>query len=230
MDDGKGTGIDRADYIRHVAINRIDEYSLEERSEARQLLRKRFPHTPVLEISARTGENCNQLFKVLNDAREWEGETLSIDYEIYAQGEADLGWLNAKVMVNGLDGVPAKEFLMDLLASFQKSAEEAGDEIAHLKVALAGEEVIAVANLVRTAGNIEFSRLNDINPHSAELTVNARVAMDPEKLQLAFESALKDAAQGNGMTFTTTSIRSFRPGKPEPTFRFASSVETRITL
>ncbi len=51
------------------------------------------------------------------------------------------------------------------------------------------------------------------------LLINARVHVQPDALRDAVEQALM-AAAGQRLEATLTSVRSFFPGRPQPTYRF----------
>ena len=76
---------------------------------------------------------------------------MPVDYEVYAEGEALLGWLNATVEVEADAPFDANALLQSLAAGIQERL--ATTEIAHLKMTLSplgGLQEIAVINLVRS--------------------------------------------------------------------------------
>ena len=76
---------------------------------------------------------------------------MEVDYELYAEGEALLGWLNATVQLAAPAGFDADATLKTLAAGIQQRL--AGSEIAHLKMTLnpdSGLGDIAAVNLVRS--------------------------------------------------------------------------------
>ena len=52
-----------------------------------------------------------------------------------------------------------------------------------------------------------------------KLLINARVHVQPDVLREAVEQALT-AAAGDRLEATITSMRSFFPGRPQPTYRY----------
>src|SRR4051794_22120610 len=78
-----------------IVINRIDELSAEQRSGLHDLVSARFPGTPILAMSARTGQGFDTLTSFLDQQGAFGRKILDIDYDTYAEGEAELGWLNS---------------------------------------------------------------------------------------------------------------------------------------
>ena len=57
---------------------------------------------------------------------------------------------------------------------------------------------------------------------TAELTVNARVAIDPAILEREAAKAVEQACSGRGLDCETRASRSLRPGRPVPVHRLVS--------
>src|SRR5205814_2346907 len=82
-----------------IAINRIDEMPDTAREELAELVATEYPGTPVLRLSAKTGEGFTALTELLEQEGNFGRRILDIDYDVYADGEAELGWLNSSVHV-----------------------------------------------------------------------------------------------------------------------------------
>mgnify|MGYP001574227339 CR=1 FL=1 len=146
-----------------------------------------------------------------------------VDYATYAEGEAALGWLNAKVALRAEGGADWKAFALDLLSSLARDLRARGAEIAHVKLLLESGVGRILANLVRTGeapyatGSIEGS------PADSTLVLNARVRNDPEELRSTVESSLRTTA-GARIRAAIRTIESFSPARPQPTHRFGAVV------
>ena len=82
-----------------ILVNRIDQLSAEDVDELTDLVGEHFPGTPLLKTSALTGEGFDVLTEFLEHEGDFGSKVLDIDYDIYAEGEAELGWLNSSVRV-----------------------------------------------------------------------------------------------------------------------------------
>ena len=75
---------------------------------------------PILRVSAKTGQGFDALEELLAQEGNFGRRILDLDYDIYAEGEAEVGWLNS-----GLTMSAPKEFeLDDLLLDIVRSLHE----------------------------------------------------------------------------------------------------------
>src|SRR5262249_51353050 len=183
-----------------LVINRIDELSPAEVEEVTRLVGEQFPGVPVLRISAKTGQGFAGLTELLDQRGDFGRRILDIDYDTYAEGEAELGWLNSAVAVQSTSPFSLDELLLDVVRRLQTSLATQGAEVAHLKaIALAGG-LFGVANLVSSATTPELSLLSRAEVDRAEVIVNARVAMDPAELQDKVRAAVEAACAARSAT------------------------------
>jgi Ni2+-binding GTPase involved in maturation of urease and hydrogenase len=210
--------LEEADF---VLINRIDELSKAEADELSTLLAKEAPHTPQLRISAKTGAGFDGLLEFLAQRGEFGRRILDIDYDTYAEGEAELGWLNARLTIASSRPVALDSLVLDIIQRLHAALAAAGAETAHLKVIGLAEDTFAVANLVSSQSPPELSLPSHREVTAAELIVNARVAFDPQQLSAEVEQAVEAACARAGASPNWQETKSFRPGRPVPTHRLA---------
>src|SRR5207245_3925025 len=82
-----------------VLLNRIDELGSGMQQELGELVSRHYPGTPILPLSARTGQGFPALTELLDQEGNFGRKILDIDYDVYAEGEAELGWLNSSVHI-----------------------------------------------------------------------------------------------------------------------------------
>ena len=146
---------------------------------------------------------------------------VEVDYDTYAAGEAALGWLNAAVALRTRGRVDWQAFAEDLLEAIRRALVARGAEIAHVKLIIAGGGESLKGNLASNYGPAMVSGRLDPAASQAAMRINARVHIAPGELQAIVEGALREAA-GERLDATVTALRSFRPGRPVPTHRFAA--------
>ena len=212
--------LEEADFI---VINKTDLLETDALTALSANLAEEFPHAEILQISARTSEGMENWFSKITDAEQIARTVMEVDYEIYAEGEALLGWLNATVQLNRADGFEAKPLLLQLADDIQTQLNEQSAEIAHLKMTLSpdtglGGEV-AIINLVRNDFVPELSADLDESIKSGQLIINLRAEGDPNILRTAVETAIANVP--DNLTAKLDHLEHFRPGKPEPTHRMA---------
>ncbi len=208
--------IEEADF---VIVNRIDELSAEQVATMEQLLQAAFPQVPVIRMSAKTGDGMDEVMEHLNQPVPRTSRTMEVDYDIYAEGEAELGWLNCQSEIQSSAALNIDAYLMRFMNSMHALLTEKSAEVAHLKVIGMAEGVYAVANLVSNADVPRLSLPGNWQGREFDLVVNARVAMAPEELEPMVRTVLQEASGQFGAIANVRSLQCFRPGRPVPTHR-----------
>jgi G3E family GTPase len=207
-----------------IVINKRDLLDDARRAALRAALEKEFPLARVFEVSARSGKGLEEWFAHVTAADQQARQVMDVDYEVYADGEALLGWLNATVQLAREGGFNANEVLQHLAEAMQARLRTAGAEIAHLKMTFSPDEGlgdIAVVNLVRSDFVPELSQTLEEDADAGQLIINIRAEAAPETLKAAVEAAMKSAqTQFDGLSVRLDHLERFRPGKPQPTHRF----------
>src|SRR5579884_1855400 len=166
-----------------IVINRLDELTPQAAEDLAALVRREFPGVPVLRLSAKTGQGFVSLVELLNQQGNFGQKILDIDYDTYAEGEAELGWLNSSVAVTATKPFDLDQLLLDVVNRLGKALAAQGWEVAHLKAIGLRDVSFGVANLVSGDAPAELSLPARGAVSEAEVIVNARVAADPEALE-----------------------------------------------
>ncbi|MEZ6058884.1 MAG: GTP-binding protein [Planctomycetaceae bacterium] len=211
--------IEEADF---VVINRIDELAPQHVDELQSLIEAEYPGRPVLRCSARSGEGMDSLIAMLEQRGSFGQRVMEVDYDVYAEGEAELGWLNSQVAVDGSGEFSLDDLLSDLIGRLHARLVASDSEAAHLKVIGLCDGAYAVANLVSNASGPEMSLPSSAKTSAANVVVNARVATDPAELEAIVRDELAAACDAMDLRHRIVSLQSFRPGRPVPTHRINS--------
>lgn len=214
-----------------IVINKLDLVDAEALAELRVAMAREFPEAKIFELSAREGTGCEAWFEAVLSAEMNSTRFLEIDYDRYGEGEALLGWLNATVEIRCDERGPVEEFdgneiLQKVALTLRRKLEEAGAEVAHLKMTLnpIGDPMeIAAINLVRGDSEPELSHHLYEPLDDGELLLNIRAEVDPDTLECAADGALeKVIAEEAGLLFRIVHLEHFRPGMPVPTHRITA--------
>jgi G3E family GTPase len=206
--------LEEADLIVITKSDLVDAPALD---RLRARLAEEFPQAEILDVSVRENRGVAEWFARIASSEQEARATMEVDYEIYAEGEALLGWLNATVQVAPADGFSADALLKTLAADIQRRLAPA--EIAHLKMTLSpdgGLGDIAAINLVRSDYVPELSLTLEAPVTSGQLIINARAEASPEALRDAVTAAVASLPGAR-----LEHLEHFRPGKPTPTHRDA---------
>jgi G3E family GTPase len=206
-----------------IVVNRIDELSPEVLAELTGLVQSAFPGTPVLRMSARTGQGFEALTELLDQQGAFGRKVLDIDYDTYAEGEAELGWLNSSVRVRGDRPFAVDELLLEVVSRLQELLASQGGEVAHLKAIGLSEVSFGVANLVSSGSRPELSLPSRRQVKELDLIVNARVALDPAIIEREVRRTVEAECAVRAARAEFHTMQSFRPGRPQPTHRYAAA-------
>ena len=206
-----------------IVLNKIDKLATEEIDELSALIAADFPDRPCLQLSAKTGTGLAQLIEALEQPAEDHVGYMEVDYDIYAAGEAELGWLNATVDWTFPHAQPLEQLACAVVTEIQTLLKSAGREAAHLKVLASDDDSnAAIVNLVGTDAVADRSLTSTAASLRIELTINARVATTPNQLSDIVHQALQTITARYQATSTIRSLQQLSPGRPVPTHRFTA--------
>ena len=202
-----------------IVVNKIDKLSEQDQQDLLALIKERFTDVQCFGVSAKDGANFEKFVEVADQMTHREKPAMEMDYETYAAGEAELGWLNCQVEAVSGEKFELDALVLDLTTRIGNQLTEQGFEIAHLKVLGQTIENAAVANRVSSSSEAELSLASDIKTTKADLLVNARVAADPDAMVAVVNEAAKEIEAELRVDLAVKNVQSFRPAKPEPTHR-----------
>jgi G3E family GTPase len=207
-----------------IVINKSDLLTDGQREALTGTLRARFPQADVIAVSAKTGANLDAWFERLS-ATPSTRQAMAVDYDLYAEGEALLGWLNATVHLSAAAPFDGNRLLRQLAAGVHERLSADGIEIAHFKMTLAPDtgDDLAVINLVRTDGRPESPFLLADDLTDGELILNLRAESDPDRLKMVIDDVLGHVTRALNVTATVAHMEHFKPGRPVPTHRMVTT-------
>lgn len=222
-----------SDKIRYIYRKQLEEADLlvmaksdlldaGSQAQLRAALEREFPQARILAISARHGTGLEAWCEILESEDQVTRPAIQIDYEAYAVGEAQLGWLNATLDVGAREEIDAALLLEKLAGEIQRRLNVARAEVAHLKMtlspgnALAGE--VAVINLVRNDYQPEVCQQLEEPITGGQIILNLRAECDPDQMAAIVEQSVAEIS-GEDCRLRLEHLERFRPGWPTPTYR-----------
>jgi Ni2+-binding GTPase involved in maturation of urease and hydrogenase len=212
-----------------VVISKSDLMEAKRMTLLREAISREYPGKEVIEVSARSGSNMDLWFSRITNLEQVACTAMEVDYAVYAEGEALLGWLNCTTQVMSEFGVDADMFLKALAEAVLARLQVVRAEVAHLKMtlspdaSLAGE--VAAVSLVRNDFVPELSLRLEGPVKAGQLILNLRAEAAPDVLGTAFREGLAEAVgRFRGLSATVDHLEHFRPGKPTPTHRIPTMV------
>lgn len=204
-----------------IVVNKCDALDAGGRERLVETLRARFQQAEVRCISARTGEGVEAWLERILEGTGARRGTIEVDYEVYAEGEARLGWLNATLDVRAEGAFDGDGLLLRLVGDLGRRIAAQGGEVAHLKATLetVGTGMLSVVSLV--GGESEPDLRESVLSHagSGALILNVRAEASPEMLaELVREAVARENARG-GVFLEIEHHDCLAPARPVPTWR-----------
>ncbi|MDA8744654.1 cobalamin biosynthesis protein P47K [Rubripirellula amarantea] len=214
--------LEEADYLM---IGRADQLSGEAADALRDRLGQVAPDVPVVLVSPKTGTGVDEVLGYIESPMIAGRRLLDIDYDTYAIGEAELGWVNLTADVTPAGELDLDAFVGELVGDVARSISESCDgQIAHLKASIIADDTQAVANVVSNDSPVDIGLASGRTITTpVRVIINARVAMDPDQLETICTSSLKAIASKHNAQAISLSAHSLRPGRPTPTHRVTTS-------
>jgi G3E family GTPase len=204
-----------------LILNKIDLVVDTEAAKICQVLLSEFPQKVLL---SQDSNNQDDIFKWIDVIHKFEDvaprRSLNIDYNIYAEGEAELTWCDEELLIKSATA-NAVEIAGNIMRDMFHTLHGRRLVIGHLKF------FVQVGNASQkisfTTSTISPSFTLDI-PESTEskLLVNARVQTSPQRIQDLFDAVVARTEFTYGCTVTKGRSSVFRPSFPRPTHRFAT--------
>jgi G3E family GTPase len=204
-----------------ILVTKTDTLEAEALANLLERTRETFSPSTVLPVSAVSGQGIDEW---LDDVLTQTGAGLriaTVDYDIYAHGEAVLGWLNGTVRLKG-DAVDWDTFLHTFLIRLAQRFDDKNYGVGHVKAILENDSLYIVGNLTGKAHTLSL-RNSAGTGDTAKLTVNARVETSPEELDAIVREVLSETVHDRYES-TILAWRCLQPGRPNPTYRFAQAV------
>jgi hypothetical protein len=176
-------------------------------------------------VSCKSGAGLDAWFDRITTGELGDRAAMEVDYDEYAEGEALLGWLNARGQLTAArepnSAFDGNELLIELADQLQRRLAATGAEIAHLKTTLAPSEGPDLASVSLTSNDERPQPTHRLQSplEQGSLMVNLRAEADPELLKREVLKALESLGPAR---FELEHVAAFRPGRPNPTHRIGA--------
>ena len=213
--------LEEADYLM---IGRADQLTDAEALSLTERLSEVAPDVPIVRVSPKTGEGIDQVLGYIESPMIAGRRRLDIDYDTYAEGEAEMGWVNLSATVTPQAEIDLDETVTAIVSNIADSIRAIDNAtIAHLKASLIADDTQAIANVVSNDSAVEIGlRSGRRCGGPMRVIVNARVAMAPDELESLCTVSVHQTAAVFSAQATGVSAQSLRPGRPTPTHRVTS--------
>lgn len=199
-----------------IVLNKIDTISAEKKDEIIAFVKDRYPDTPILAMSALTGEGVDAVVDhLLNNKANAVHRDIGYGSEAFMAAESLLCWYNRRSFFEQKDGknLDFNQVITDLFEEIRAGLKKAGDNVPHLKMfASDGAEQNAdvfKASLIGIDYDIEYSSRLKSEYTALSLIINARAAADADVMADIVEDAVDKIADKYDLKVRTYFVESF---------------------
>ncbi|MDR0560964.1 MAG: cobalamin synthesis protein P47K [Prevotellaceae bacterium] len=216
-----------------ILINKSDLLTGEQLEELKLQTIRAFPFATVLTASAEKETGIDEWLKHATTGNEAGKRIADIDYDVYASGEAALGWLNGVVELHGKENTDWDIFFRNLMEKFVETLDENSLPTGHVKIIAENDKQYAIGNITGNSKTLSPNSSEDCQlpvkafnirgslgkSNSIRLTVNARVETTPKELDKTVHYVIVSLCDEK-YDAKITAWQCLQPGRPLPTFRF----------
>ena len=179
-----------------IALNKCDLLDSRSIHEKIDILKQAYPDAQIIGLSAHRGDGVAQWIGQTSAESSRGSQMLDVDYALYADAEASLGWLNAKIALTGEPALSPSAWIEQIFDSLNRTFAQMDMSVAHLKLHLNARGVSFKASLTETGEQMIWDvRGDDGLTDQAEVILNARVNTTPEKLKTIVQQVIGDICQ-----------------------------------
>jgi G3E family GTPase len=206
-----------------IVVSKIDCLEPDHLIKLKNLVSLKYPYKTILFQNSLDDASIRSWVEVLRDFKTVGRKSLNIDYKLYGEGEAALGWLDADLTIQN-EHKQAFQNATWLIAAIHSEFGKLNLPIGHLKFIVADssseQKISFTSNLERPE---LLSLFAEKAAESVHVLINARIQMDPEKLEDLVQEIIGQASVAFGSTIVLNKIVAFKPGFPTPTHRIVST-------
>jgi len=209
-------------YLRHhqvceaevLVLSKSDLVTMEQLEQVRSAVMEVNPKVRTIVYSSLSEDGLPEIMNVITGKQTSDRRPTDIDYSLYAQAEAELGWYNSTVAID----LPPRTDAFDLGKRFLSSLSELypNGDVAHAKVMLTTASTAMKMSCVQGRLTVDLAKGSRFADGKGRFTVNARVVSSPEDLRRNVRSAL---AKTLPTELEFESEECFSPSPPKPFHR-----------
>lgn len=186
-----------------IVLNKADLLSSEELAADVAFINAAYPDTPVMQMSARTGEGVEAVVDYVM-AHEAAAQHREIGYGSpeFLAAEATMSWYNRRFFAKRVDeaNVDFNDIADDFMEAIRDGLIEARRNVPHLKLFAAGEgDDFVKASLVGVDYDIEYERRLEHEYTAMSIVVNARAVCESETMAAIVDEAMARIAEAHGL-------------------------------
>lgn len=203
-----------------LAISKVDRLEPAAAAGLVEQLDQIYAPTPLLALSAQTGEGIAAWLELVLSQRSQAVKPLELDYQQYAAAEAQLAWLNLQGELHSQQAFAAQNWIHHLLRTLDQALLNRQAAIAHVKLQATAAAASWKASLTQSGAAITW----DLAPavpavQQLRFILNARVHTTPAILEQTVRWAFAELTPAPDFHYSFAHLACFAPAAPQPTHR-----------
>jgi len=200
-----------------LIVNKKDLLNPDQLTGVDKLLRSEYPRRIILHQSSWRDDDILLWLKSLEQFDYFDHDSLTVDYEMYGEGESKLAWLDKDVTIN-TDHNEAVLVTQKIIGSIVDQIQAQHIIIGHLKFLIetpnAKQKVSFTTTTTGRDLNLQLTPTNRVS-----LLINARIETEPSVLEQIVEGVLSNIQHICQCKIDHGNWSVFKPGFPRPTYR-----------
>ncbi len=209
--------LQEADFI---VITKLDTLDSERASILVEHSARLYPESNVLGISAKMGTGMERWLNLIQATPSREHWLKEIDYQKYAEAEAEMGWLNGLVTMTFPKPCDGKMVSGLMVARLAQSIADRNGSIGHLKLLAVGPTGSVKVGVTQIGEKPDLDGTFTGSTPYLEVTVNMRATLSPGVLSAILNDAVGSISESYLAEVDISAINTFRPSPPKPTYRY----------
>ncbi|MBI5250323.1 MAG: hypothetical protein HY912_12585 [Desulfomonile tiedjei] len=211
--------LQEADFI---VITKVDTLQGERTKEILEEVGRSYPESNALGISSKEGVGMEEWLNLVRATPPGERWLKEIDYQSYADAEAEMGWLNGMASVTLAEPVDGKMIGGRLTEMLAKGIADRDGRIGHLKLLVVGQSGSVKAGVTQIGEKPVLDGLFTGPVSHLEVTINIRATLSPGELSAVVNDSVTQFEESYKAEVDISAINTFRPGAPNPTHRYSA--------
>ena len=205
-----------------IVINKIDMVNEDELKKVERLMQEKYGSKLLLYQNSLDRDSIRKWLVTLDEYQAPEKlPSLTIDYDIYAAGEAQLAWFDQELEIYSSSGSAMADTEL-LINRFYQKVTTRQYPIGHLKFLVNDTIKISITpgmELLRPLPGFSKNAPEGQRADAVRMLVNIRVQTSPDRISQLVGDAISEVERERGCKIIVNSLNSFQPVYPTPVHR-----------
>ncbi len=199
-----------------IVLNKTDTIAGEVKERIVEFIRSIYPKTPVMTMSAMTGDGVSRVVDyLLANRSKAEHREIGYESEAFIEAENRLSWFNTRVFMQQRQdmNIDFNSVITDIFEGIRAGLKKHDGNVPHLKMFAADSEEELTdffkASMIGVDYDVEYDRRLDRKYSALSLIINARCAADPVVMADIVDEAVDSVSEKYDLKVRTFFMETF---------------------